>query len=215
MLSNPALQKAETEWKKPCQSASHSRISVDTRNAAVSRIMPANSATNVMSSTRRTSRTIPPGPSWLNEAWITSRSFRVILRWSASMPTVITVMYPSPPNWIRIRITILPNTVQLSMVLSTTRPVTQFADVAVNSASRKPTLSPLRLAKGRASRTAPMRIIRAKPATIDCAGVRWIFAISRRYFCIFEGFAFCSIAFSCASFLLYSCFCLCIVARTL
>ena len=47
----------------------------------------------------------------------------------------MTVMTPRPPNWIRNRITICPQTLQVEYVGTVTRPVTQMDVVAVNKAS--------------------------------------------------------------------------------
>ena len=47
----------------------------------------------------------------------------------------MTVMTPRPPNWIKNRITICPQTLQVEYVGTVTRPVTQMDVVAVNKAS--------------------------------------------------------------------------------
>ncbi len=49
--------------------------------------------------------------------------------------TVEKVMIPSPPHWMRIRTTHWPNKLKRLPVSTTTRPVTQVAEVAVNNAS--------------------------------------------------------------------------------
>jgi hypothetical protein len=51
-----------------------------------------------------------------------------------------------------------------------TSPVTQVAEVAVNSASRKPMLRPLLDAAGSVSRQAPVNIIKAKLDTMILVG---------------------------------------------
>ena len=53
----------------------------------------------------------------------------------------------------------------------TIRPVTQVAEVAVNTASINGVASPVFDAKGRVRRTAPVIIIRKKPPRIILAGV--------------------------------------------
>ena len=58
----------------------------------------------------------------------------------SSIVAIKAVTTPRPPICIRIRITVLPNSDHCVAVSYTTRPVTQAADVDVNSAFRKGTL---------------------------------------------------------------------------
>ena len=52
----------------------------------------------------------------------------------------MTVMKPSPPNWIITRMTVCPNRLHWSQVSATMRPVTQEAEVAVNRLANSPAL---------------------------------------------------------------------------
>jgi hypothetical protein len=53
-------------------------------------------------------------------------------------------------------------------VLTTVSPVTQFADVAVKRAFKKPTLCPFWLANGKLNKHAPTSIMPAKLMVIVC-----------------------------------------------
>ena len=55
---------------------------------------------------------------------------------------VVSVISPRPPIWIKNNITNWPKTLQWVPVSTTTNPVTQVADVAVNNASKKLIVSP-------------------------------------------------------------------------
>ena len=107
---------------------------------------------------------------------ITSRSDRPILRLSAKEAMVITVIKPRPPSWIMARITPWPNQDHCVQVSTRIRPVTQVAEVAVNSPVKNPALSPPREAMGRVSSSAPARIIIPKEA----ATIRVAFRLRRR-----------------------------------
>ena len=61
---------------------------------------------------------------------------------------------------------IFPNRVQCPIVFTTTNPVTQFAEVAVNKAFKKPILSPDLLAYGKFNKNVPINIINANPSII-------------------------------------------------
>ncbi len=63
----------------------------------------------------------------------------------------------------------LPKSDQCTAVLTVTRPVTQVALVAVNSASMKGVARPLFAAHGSMSSSAPARIMSAKPTAITIA----------------------------------------------
>ena len=71
---------------------------------------------------------------------ITSRSDSPMRRCRAKENRVMTVMKPSPPNWIITRMTVCPNRLHWSQVSATMRPVTQEAEVAVNRLANSPAL---------------------------------------------------------------------------
>ena len=71
------------------------------------------------------------------------------------------VMMPSPPSWMSPRMTAWPNPLNAVAVSTTTSPVTQTAEVAVNSASMKE-MRPPRALGGSQSKTAPPRMAKAK-----------------------------------------------------
>ena len=64
---------------------------------------------------------------------------------------------------------------QYSAVSCTTSPVTQVAEVAVNSASKKEAPCPSRVEIGSVRSSAPAKINSAKPIKMIRAGVRWLF----------------------------------------
>ncbi len=68
---------------------------------------------------------------------------------------------PNPPSCMRQRITAWPKPVKYVPVSTRINPVTQVADVAVNSASTQES-SPMEILMGRWRNTVPMRIITAK-----------------------------------------------------
>ena len=130
---------------------------------------PTPSNRNVPTSTRRISRTMPPLESRPKPAPMTMRSRSVIVRRSSSDAAVMTDIKPRPPIWMSRRITHLPKSDQCTAVLTVTRPVTQVALVAVNSASMKGVARPLFAAHGSMSSSAPARIMSAKPTAITIA----------------------------------------------
>jgi len=73
------------------------------------------------------------------------------------------------------RITAWPKPDQYSAVSWTTSPVTQVAEVAVNSASKKAAPCPSRVEMGRVSSSAPAKISSAKPIRMIRAGAMWFF----------------------------------------
>ena len=77
---------------------------------------------------------------------------------------VMRVIKPRPPSWIIIMMMICPKRLHWTQVSTVMSPVTQVAEVAVNSASKKPTLIPLREAMGRVSSSAPSRMMHPKDA---------------------------------------------------
>ena len=74
-----------------------------------------------------------------------------------------TEITPRPPIWIRSRIMVCPAADQVRAVSFMTRPVTQTADAAVNSASENEDDVPLCEQTGSISRMAPARITPINP----------------------------------------------------
>ena len=85
-----------------------------------------------------------------------------------SIRPVMIVITPSPPICIKISITACPNTLQVEAVESVTRPVTQVEVVAVNSASRNGTASPLAELIGNANNMLPTKIVTRKLSNMIC-----------------------------------------------
>jgi hypothetical protein len=104
---------------------------------------------------------------------MTVRLVRENLPPKSRIRTVEKVMIPSPPHWMRSRTTHWPNKLKRFPVSTTTRPVTQVAEVAVNKASIGGSLGSA--ATGNISRAVPMIMIPAKLRTGMLAGVtnRW------------------------------------------
>ena len=84
---------------------------------------------------------------------------------SIASPVAISTT-PMPPIWIRERITAWPNTDQPVAVSRTTSPVTQTAEVAVNSEVPKLALRPSAEAAGIMSSSVPARITVRNPNII-------------------------------------------------
>ena len=80
----------------------------------------------------------------------------------------IMVMIPRPPICMRSRMTICPNTLQVDTVGIVTSPVTQVELVAVKSASRYGTASPLAELIGNAKSPLPMRMVTRKLSNMIC-----------------------------------------------
>ena len=80
----------------------------------------------------------------------------------------ITVTMPRPPICISSSITTWPNTLQADTVGSVTRPVTQVEVVAVKSASRYGTASPVAELIGKANSTLPKRMVTRKLSNMIC-----------------------------------------------
>ncbi len=132
---NPALQNAEMLWKMAVKIArGNSRYRKKSRKRTRH---PTPSTKNVYLMTARTKRTTPPGTSRPKESLSASRSRYSIRRRMAIARTVVIVMYPSPPIWMRTRITSCPQKEKNVAVSTTMSPVTQTAEVAVKHASMK------------------------------------------------------------------------------
>ena len=78
------------------------------------------------------------------------------------------VMIPRPPTCIKSNMTICPNTLHVDTVGSVTKPVTQVEVVAVNSASRYGTASPLAELIGNAKSPLPTRMVARKLSNMIC-----------------------------------------------
>ena len=131
-MSIPALQKAETEWNTPYQMPTAPYWGM---NTVMYKSAPAPSTASVPQITFFTNRKSPERVLRLKASCKSKRSESPILRFSASIKPVITVMTPKPPTWISKRITACPNTLQVETVGTVTSPVTQVEVTAVNSAS--------------------------------------------------------------------------------
>ena len=97
------------------------------------------------------------------------RGYNEDVRRSSSDVAVMTDIKPRPPIWMSRRMTHLPKSDQCTAVPTVTRPVTQVALVAVNSASIKGVARPLFAAQGSVSSSVPVRIMSAKPTAITIA----------------------------------------------
>ncbi len=99
-----------------------------------------------------------------------SRPATLILRASSRPIIPAEIMIPNPPIWISSMMTTWPNPVQCVAVSTTVSPVTQTADVAVNSASKKFVTDPERDEIGSMSNPVPSSVATAKAATTLRAG---------------------------------------------
>ena len=99
-----------------------------------------------------------------------SRDCRSIFFRSNTENNVANSTSPRPPIWIRAMITNWPKVEKYVPVSTTTRPVTQEAEVAVKRASTKDSPAPSRPAKGSISSRAPARISPAKVRAISWEG---------------------------------------------
>jgi hypothetical protein len=160
IMSNPALQNAETEWKM----ASHIPDEpYSLQKTGIITPAPSNSMKKAVLNTKPIIRTIPP--TWCAEILSCS-----ILRWKSEilLPEItamkaVTEMTPRPPICIKIRITIWPKSDQYAAVSLTIRPVTQTADVAVKKASSNDVQQRALDETGSISRNVPSRITARKP----------------------------------------------------
>jgi hypothetical protein len=94
------------------------------------------------------------------------------------MNKVDIVMMPSPPVWIRIRMTSCPNELKTFPVSTITRPVTQVADVDVKRASTNPRLE-LLVAERSIRRAVPMEMRMVNPI-IEIRAGDWKSALKMR-----------------------------------
>ena len=106
-------------------------------------------------------------------AWaITIRCFKPMRLRRAKTTSVAADIKPRPPISMSPRITACPKPLHWVQVSYSTSPVTQVAEVAVNSAGRNPQDIPLRLAAGSVSSSVPTRIITAKVTAMILVGLR-------------------------------------------
>ena len=118
---------------------------------------------------RIVSFTMPCRPSALRLSDRISRSDSVMRRLSRMSSTVPNVIKPSPPTWISSSSVSCPRPVSCVPGSITESPVTHTALVAVNSASRKASGSPVLIA-GSVSRYAPSRTSARNPTIITREG---------------------------------------------
>jgi hypothetical protein len=100
---------------------------------------------------------------------MTVRLVRENLPPKSRIKTVEKVMIPNPPHWMRSRTTHWPNKLKRLPVSTTTRPVTQVAEVAVNNASIGGSVGSA--ATGNISRAVPTIMSPAKVRTGRLVGV--------------------------------------------
>jgi len=134
------LQKLETLWKMLNQTAwavDRARPSGPPAeaNMGYSPIAPITSAASAMNTTKMAARvSLPSGSAAsISPSAAELRNDRLLPTTIAS--TVPNSMMPSPPSWIRARMTTCPKRVKSSPVSRTTSPVTHVALTAVNRAS--------------------------------------------------------------------------------
>jgi hypothetical protein len=163
VTSNPALLNAETLWNNPHHTARPNGSSIP--NRAVRITNPMTSMIAVKMTARRVRRTTPP---------ICVRSSDSLRKMRSRMPTrqpksrnssVVLVMNPKPPSWIRTRITACPKGLQCVAVSTGTSPVTHTADVATNSAITGDVHSRSLDDTGSMRRQVPTKIIAPNPPT--------------------------------------------------
>ena len=99
---------------------------------------------------------------------MSNRSPMPIFLLRRSISPDIMVMIPRPPICMRSRMTICPNTLHVDTVGIVTSPVTQVEVVAVKSASRYGTASPLAELIGNAKSPLPMRMVTRKLSNMIC-----------------------------------------------
>ena len=166
--SNPALQKAEMLWKTPYHSPSQNPKRGMNRSA--SSTAPMASKVKVQRNRKPVARSTPPIWGRPMDSRMRNRCRSPIFLPLKRLMNTAMVTKPSPPTWISVRMTACPNSVQWLQVSYTTSPVTQVAEVAVNSALRKGTDPPSRLAAGSINRPVPARIMSKNPSAMTCAG---------------------------------------------
>ena len=149
--------------------------------ARVSAAAPMPSAISVNTATRRRTVRTEPRSRAPADSWARIRSLSAVRRPTTSRSrSVDPVMNPKPPTWISARIAIWPNGLQYVPVSTTTRPVTQTADVAVNSAVTGWVQVPAADEIGSVRTAVPIAIITMNPSASTTAGRRGGRRIARR-----------------------------------
>ncbi len=161
-MSNPALQNAEIAWNTEYQRPFPSP-KIGTKRVA-SRSAPMPSIVKALKITQRISRTSPPMRSSFSDSCSISRVPSEMRLPSSMKKIVAAAMKPRPPICISNMMTTWPNVENSVPVSRTTSPVTHTAEVDVNSASGKPTLSPVEEEMGSVRSSAPISMTVAKPS---------------------------------------------------
>src|SRR5215212_7135883 len=163
-MSNPALQKAAIVWKtlKP-RALGRAKPWIAKWTARIT--TPTTSTRTVMRATWPTSRATFLGESGLaSSSRTTSSSRNPMRRPIRSAPTVVAVIIPRPPSWMRAARIPCPSGVKCSAGTTACRPVTVTALTASKKASSHE--MPL-LAAGILSRKVPTRMSPANASTIS------------------------------------------------
>lgn len=132
--AKPALLNADTPWNTPYHSDVPSDLSYPKKKRPATMNAMTASATSMVSATRMSTWRTLANPRLRPSAWASSR-VRMPRRWDtirASMVAAVTI--PKPPSWTSSMIMVWPNPDQYVAVSTTVIPVTQTADVDVNSA---------------------------------------------------------------------------------
>ena len=160
MTSKPALQKAETEWNTAIHIPAAPK---DLQNAGSMTSAPRSSVRNATLKTKPVILTMPPIWWALMLSWSMLRCSSEILLPERVARNAATDTTPRPPIWIRIKITVCPNTDQCIAVSRMTSPVTQTAEVEVNSASSGAVQIRCFELTGSISSSVPIRMTPRKP----------------------------------------------------
>ena len=163
MRSKPALQNAEIEWNSEYQIPLATPKSL--QNTGKSSAAPISSIITVVFMMKLVYRTMPPTCGAETDSCMVLLCHSPIFMPDARITASPIVITPIPPIWISVIITPWPNSDQYVAVSFTISPVTQVADVAVNSASAKGVIVCLLEDMGSISRNVPS-IISAKKLKI-------------------------------------------------
>ena len=170
--ANPALLYAEIAWNTPRYNASQNGSSYLHPNRTASSSATAASITKLSRMTPATTWRTSPRPRAFVSACAKSCIRIPSRRATRRASTEAIVITPMPPIWISARMTPSPNPDQYVDVSTTTSPVTQIAETAVNNAVPSPVRSPLSEATGSISRMVPTTVASANPATTTRPGRR-------------------------------------------
>ena len=166
--SIPPLQKAETERKTDRKTP---RIPYFGTKTVERMSAPASSKSSEAVTTIRTSRVIFSRPVPLTDSCARMRDRSPRRRPIMTLKKVVKVTRPSPPICSSSMMTSCPAVDQWVPVSTVTRPVTQLAEVAVKSASRKVVCFPGAVQAGSRSSRVPSAITMAKLTAIIRAGL--------------------------------------------